>query len=351
MKAGNKPVFRVFETFSFGFRPDPKMHQAAVHIAPSADPGIQTGLTVRDLRVDYGAFTAVDGISFHIPPGTIFGLVGPNGAGKTSTIKVLATLLTPTYGDVSMLGVDAIHQPDRVHAWLGYMPDLAPVIGDLKVWEFVDHFAGAYGWDRRTRSVRVEECLRKVEMWESRNTFGKGLSRGMTQRVVLAKTLLPRPRILLLDEPASGMDPIARIQLKDILQSLSREGVIVLISSHILTELADMCTQVGIMHKGHMRYVGPVESVAESITGLAVRHILLEVLAGHAEKVESFLDSHAAVRESREITPGIYDIRFDGDDPAQAQLLQDLLASGIPVLNFTRKSTLEAALKALASES
>jgi ABC-2 type transport system ATP-binding protein len=300
--------------------------------------------------VDYGAFTAVDGISFHIPPGEIFGLVGPNGAGKTSTIKVLATLLTPTYGEVSMFGIDVLDHPDEAHRWLGYMPDLAPIIGDLKVWEFVDLFAAAYGWDPQTRSARVEQCLRQVEMWDSRNTFGKGLSRGMMQRVVLAKTLLPNPRILLLDEPASGMDPIARIQLKNLLQELRKQGTIVLISSHILTELADLCTSVGIMHKGHMRYVGPIDAVSETMTGSKIRQLIIEVLPPKAPALETFFATDSRISAWRSIAATTYELHFAGDDVAQAALARSLIQSGIDLLTFTRKSTLETALKALSEE-
>ena len=309
------------------------------------------GLVVKDLRVDYGAFTAVDGISFNIPAGEIFGLVGPNGAGKTSTIKVLATLLVPTYGDVSMFGIDVLDRPDEIHSFMGYMPDLAPVVGDLKVWEFVDLFAGAYGWDPKTRMARVEECLRLVEMWDSRNTYGKGLSRGMTQRVVLAKALLPNPKILLLDEPASGMDPIARIQLKDILQKLRKNGTIVLISSHILTELSDMCTSVGIMHKGHMRYVGPIDEISETMTGTSTRHVLIEVLPNQQELLERRLEESGSITEWKEIAENTYDFVFAGDDVEQSNLVREFVNAGVGIINFTQKSTLETAMKALADES
>ena len=308
------------------------------------------GLVLQDLRVDYGAFTAVDGISFSIPPGEIFGLVGPNGAGKTSTIKVLATLLIPTYGEVRMYGTDVLEEPDQVHSIVGYMPDLAPVIGDLKVWEFVDHFAAAYGWNKRTRLERVEACLRMVDMWDSRNTYGKNLSRGMTQRVVLAKTLLPNPRLLLLDEPASGMDPIARLQLKDILQKLGKQGVIVLISSHILTELADMCTSVGIMHKGKMRYVGPIDEFTDSATGIKTRTILIEIMEGQSKQLETLLSANSLVRDWTAQSEKLYSFSFSGGDAEQSMLLSQLISKGIDVLNFTRKSSLESALKTIASE-
>lgn len=323
---------------------DPLSKKASVLSIPSE------GLILQDLRVDYGAFTAVDGVSFSIAPGEIFGLVGPNGAGKTSTIKALATLLVPTYGEIRMFGTDVLEEPDEVHSMIGYMPDLAPIIGDLKVWEFVDHFAAAYGWEKATRSARVEECLRMVDMWDSRNTFGKNLSRGMTQRVVLAKTLLPNPRLLLLDEPASGMDPIARIQLKDIMQHLSRQGVIVLISSHILTELSDMCSSVGIMHKGKMRYVGPIDEINETMTGNASRAIQVEVLADQQVQMEEFLSGTDKVTEWVKQSDTVFDLVFIGDDAGQAELLKQLLSAGIGVVAFTRKSSLETAMKSLAIE-
>ena len=309
------------------------------------------GLVVKDLRVDYGAFTAVDGISFHIPSGEVFGLVGPNGAGKTSTIKVLATLMIPTYGDVSLHGVDILEDPDAIHSMMGYMPDLAPVIGDLKVWEFVDLFAAAYGWDPKTRKDRVEQCLRQVEMWESKDTYGKNLSRGMTQRVVLAKTLLPNPKLLLLDEPASGMDPIARIQLRDILLDLGKKGVIVVISSHILTELSDMCSSVGIMHKGHMRYVGPIDEISDKNTGAPTRIVEVELLHGESEAMETFIANSDEIKEWVKQSETVYDLVIEGDQAAQVQFLKTLLREDLKVLTFTQKSTLEKALKSIATES
>jgi ABC-2 type transport system ATP-binding protein len=324
------------------------MDSLSENISISSAP--EEGLFLKDLRVDYGAFTAVDGVSFSVSAGEIFGLVGPNGAGKTSTIKALATLLVPTYGEVRMFGTDVLEEPDKVHSIVGYMPDLAPVIGDLKVWEFIDHFAAAYGWEKSTRSARVEACLRMVDMWGSRNTFGKNLSRGMTQRVVMAKTLLPNPRLLLLDEPASGMDPIARIQLKDIMQQLSRQGAIVLISSHILTELSDMCTSVGIMHKGKMRYVGPIDEINETMTGNASRMIQVEILPGQQAPIESFLSETDEVTEWIKQSETVFDLVFIGNDIGQAELLAQLLSAGVGVVNFTQKSSLETAMKSIATE-
>ena len=222
-----------------------------------------TALTVetRDVRLDYGELTAVNHVNLKIAPGEIYGLVGPNGAGKSSLLKMLANLIRPTYGDIYINGIDLAEDPWSVHRDVGYMPDLSPVDPELKVWEFLEYFAAAYGIPRKERKARVDECLEQVKMSEHRDAFGKGLSRGMTQRVVLAKTLIPRPKILLLDEPASGMDPIARINLKRILQGLGKEGITSIVSSHILTELGDMCSSLGIMHKGELIKTGDLESL------------------------------------------------------------------------------------------
>ncbi|HMB72569.1 MAG TPA: ABC transporter ATP-binding protein, partial [Gammaproteobacteria bacterium] len=190
-------------------------------------------LSIRNLRVDYGDFTAVDDLSLELPGGEIFGLAGPNGAGKTSTIRVLATLLEPTYGEIEVFGHDLFEVPEAVHSLLGYMPDLAPVIPDLKVWEFLDLYAASHGLRGTEKRDRIDACLARVGLADKRNVYGKGLSRGMTQRVVLAKTLLHEPRLLLLDEPASGMDPIARRDLRIILESMAAEGATIIVSSHI----------------------------------------------------------------------------------------------------------------------
>ena len=208
----------------------------------------RASLEIDNLRVDYGNFTAVDDLSLTIGPGEIFGLVGPNGAGKTSTIRVLASLL------------DAPIARER----LGYMPDLAPVIPNLKVWEFLDLYAHSHGYHGAERKDRVDTCLSKVKLADKRNVYGSGLSRGMMQRVVLAKTLLHEPKLLLLDEP------IARRDLRLILQELAAGGASIIVSSHILSELSDMCTSVGIMHKGRLLRSGSIDSTLESLQTAAV---------------------------------------------------------------------------------
>ena len=199
----------------------------------------RVAVDIRSLRVDYGDFVAVDDLTLAVPPGEILGIVGPNGAGKTSTFRVLATLMEPTHGDVFFDGVDIAEDPRQARRLMGYMPDLAPVPSDLKVWEFLDFYAAAYGLrDAHERRQRADRCLETVGLSNLRNNGCRELSRGQTQRVVLAKTLLHEPRVLILDEPASGLDPLARRDLRTALQSLAATGATILISSHILSELS-----------------------------------------------------------------------------------------------------------------
>ena len=305
-------------------------------------------LSIENLRVDYGSHTAVHNLNLTLAPGEIFGLAGPNGAGKTSTIRVLANLLEPTHGDVEIAGHDLFEAPEKVHRILGYMPDLAPAIPDLKVWEFLDLFAQSYGYTGSEKRDRVDACLGKVKLSGSRNVYGRELSRGMTQRVVLAKTLLHEPRVLLLDEPASGMDPIARRDLRHILQEVSADGATVLISSHILSELSDMCTSFGIMHLGRLLRHGSMEEILDSLHADSAE--LEIVFDERAEDGACFLESRDDVDAVRVEGPKVV-VTYHGDAAARSKLLAGLLEQGFHIDSFSSgKPGIEALMMKLIEE-
>ncbi len=311
-----------------------------------SDPNV----SIQNLRVDYGDVTAVKNLSLEIGKGEIYGLVGPNGAGKTSTLNVLATLLIPTYGEVHVAGYSLDTDPREIRRRLGYMPDLAPVIGDLKVREFLELFAGCYGLTGRRRKERIDECLERVGMTDHRRTFCGTLSRGMSQRVILAKTLLHEPKVLLLDEPASGMDPIARMELKETLKLVAAGGATVLLSSHILSELAELATSVGILHKGELRHHGAVADVLSS-KDQGHHRLVVELLEPEQSRnCRQWIHSRhpdAEVREKRN-QPGLLELEMPGSRAEHADFLRALIEAGYRVTGFTmEQSRLEDLLRNL----
>ena len=309
---------------------------------------IVPAIQIDDLRVDYGNFVAVDDVTMAVAPGEIFGLVGPNGAGKTSTLKVLATLMEPTYGTVKLAGIDIFEQPEEARRVMSYMPDLAPVPSDLKVWEFLDLFAEAHQLGNAAqRRARIEECLGQVNLLEKRGVFCKTLSRGQTQRLVLAKTLLHRPRVLILDEPASGMDPLSRRQLRLALRTLAAEGATVIVSSHILSELAEMCTSLCVMNRGKLLASGTVDEVRR-VLGRAERTLLLGVLE-RGEEAAAWLAGQPDVSAVKPVG-GRISFQFTGSARAQADLVTRLVRSEFLVQVLEeQKSTFEEILMDVAS--
>lgn len=281
-----------------------------------------------DMRVDYGDFVAVNELCLNVPKGEIYGLIGPNGAGKTSSFKVLATLMEPTYGDVFIGGVDISLHPEEARKHLGYMPDLAPIATDLKVWEFLDLFAGAHGLNNKTGKLRVEECLDKVALDDKRNEYCKSLSRGMMQRLVLAKTLLHRPSLFLLDEPASGMDPESRKALRYTVRQLANEGAAVLLSSHILTELEDMCTMVGMMSKGNLVESGKISDVITRRSN-EEKSLIIESL-DDLTPIANFISTNKLVGNFL-VNENELVFSFNGNDEEQVQLLNDLVVEGFRI--------------------
>lgn len=292
-------------------------------------------IDIRCLRVDYGDFMAVDDLTLAVPAGEVFGLVGPNGAGKTSTFRVLTTLMEPTYGEVVIDGIDVLENVEDARRRIGYMPDLAPVPSDLRVWEFLDFHAAAYGLGQRPqRRQRVAECLEDVALTAQRNCWCKELSRGQTQRVVLAKTLLHRPRVLILDEPASGLDPLARRDLRHTLRKLAASGATVFVSSHILSELAEMCSSLCVMNRGRLLASGTVEQVRHQLG--STHRVLTATVLERPQEAAEWLASQPAVHDLRLAGQQVI-FGFTGTDEAQAGLLENLVCRGVRLRAFEEK--------------
>jgi len=292
-------------------------------------------IDIRSLRVDYGDFVAVRDLTLSVPAGEVFGLVGPNGAGKTSTFRVLATLMEPTYGEVILDGVDVLEDLESARRIIGYMPDLAPVPSDLKVGEFLEFHAHAYGLGSRSqRRDRVAQCLEEVALTDQRGKWCKELSRGQTQRVVLAKTLLHRPSVLILDEPASGLDPLARRDLRAALRKLAASGATVFVSSHILSELAEMCTSLCVMNRGQLLASGTVDQVRHQLGN--TNRTLTATLLGRHEEAGEWISAQAAVHDLRIVGQQVM-FGFTGDDEAQADLMEGLIRLGIRIRAFEEK--------------
>ena len=222
-------------------------------------------IKIQNFSKKYQSFFAVKKLNLSIEKGDIFGFIGPNGAGKTTTIRFLATLLQPSAGRALINGYDVTSQIMKVRHSIGYMPDNFGLYDGMKVWEFLDFFAVAYKMPRKRRLIVIEDVLALVDLTEKRNTLVNGLSRGMKQRLCLAKTLLHDPPVLILDEPASGLDPRARVEMKELLKELQRMGKTILISSHILSELAECCNKIGIMERGVLLAAGPIQEILKTV--------------------------------------------------------------------------------------
>ncbi len=277
----------------------------------------------------YGDLTAVADLNLHLDPGDVFGFIGPNGAGKTTTIKMLATLLRPTAGDALVNGVSIVTQPEQVRGLIGYMPDTFGVYDDVKVWEYLDFFAAAYRLPRERRGPVIEEVLELTDLSSKREAFVEELSRGMKQRLCLAKTLLHDPPLLLLDEPASGLDPRARLELRDLLRGLQRSGKTIFISSHILSELADVCTKVGIIEAGQLVAAGTTEEI---IAAAGLTRTLAITAAAGLELIEPLLAGRDGVQDVVvDFAAHTARIGFAGTLDDVPDLLLTLLQGGVKV--------------------
>jgi ABC-2 type transport system ATP-binding protein len=291
-----------------------------------------------DFTKRYGELVAVDHLNLKIGPGEMFGFIGPNGAGKSTSIRFLATLLKATGGEGIVNGFSVNRQPLDVRRSIGYMPDSFGVYDGMKVWEFLDFFAVAYQIPRSARKKVIGDVLELLDLTGKRNDFVNSLSRGMKQRLCLAKTLVHDPPVLILDEPASGLDPRARVEVKALLKELRRMGKTILISSHILTELADCCTSIGIIERGRLLMHGPIDDVYRRIRGN--RTIVIKFI-DRQEVGVSIIRSLAETREVR-IENSKVTAELEADDDQISALMQRLVAEGVRMYSFADKEpTLE----------
>ncbi|MCH7904724.1 MAG: ABC transporter ATP-binding protein [Armatimonadetes bacterium] len=288
-------------------------------------------LEVQGLMKRYGNLVAVGGIEFTLQPGDILGFIGSNGAGKTTTIKMLATLLEPTYGTASLNGIDIVQDPMSIKRMIGYMPDFFGLYDDVKVWEYLDFFASIYEVPVRERPGVIDNVLELTDLTVKKGSFVATLSRGMQQRLCLAKCLVHDPQLLLLDEPASGLDPRARAELKELIAELGRMGKIVIVSSHILPELADFCNMVGIIERGDLLAFGPVDEVVRTIQ--SAKTIEIHVIEGAAD-ASMFLHGKPHVVDTHMMGSTTLKIEFEGDEADQAALLKSLIDNGYQVSQF-----------------
>ena len=291
-------------------------------------------LEVKGLRKEYGGLTAVKGISFNLNPGDIFGFIGSNGAGKTTTIRMIATLLEPTSGTAVLNGADVRKDPMAVRRMIGYMPDFFGLYDDVKVWEYLDFFAAIYQVPVKERPGIIDSVLELTNLTVKRQAFVQSLSRGMQQRLCLARCLVHDPALLLLDEPASGLDPRARAELKELIAELGPMGKIVIVSSHILPELADFCNTVGIIERGELLAFGPVSQIVKDIQPHRVfaAHVLKdpEVAMQTLIQLPSVVDAKLVDGELR--------IEFVGDIEAQADIVALLVDKGFRLAAFREDS-------------
>ncbi len=282
------------------------------------------------LRKTYGHVVAVNNVSFSIDEGDIFGFIGPNGAGKTTTIKMMVTLLRPDAGHIYIDGKDVLRQQEEVRRVIGYMPDFFGVYDDIKVWEYLDFFAAAYKIERSKRPQIIDDVLALTDLTIKKDAFVEELSRGMKQRLCLAKTLIHDPKVLFLDEPASGLDPRARIEIRELLKELRNLGKTILISSHILTELADFVTKIGIIEAGNIVVTGGVDDIMAQLEPYKRVYVEVGSDVGQAFGILTGVEGVANVRAEQ----NRIHLEYHGEGIQFASILPTLINHGVVVTGF-----------------
>jgi ABC-2 type transport system ATP-binding protein len=295
-------------------------------------------MELRRIHRFFGRTHAVNDVSFEVRRGQVFGYIGPNGAGKTTSMRILATLDQSSSGDAFVDGFSVANDPDRVRNRLGFMPDSFGTYSNVNVREYLDFFARAYGLRGKDRLRAMHHVMGFTKLDSLAEKPISGLSKGMKQRLCLGRAMIHDPAVLVMDEPAAGLDPRARIQLREMIRQLAADGKTVLISSHILTELAEMCDMVGIIEKGQLLAVGTVAEIMKTRQSQKTVHV--SVLRD-AEKLANWLAEREHVEELK-LAERTATFLYAGDHEAEADLLRDLIQAGLPVVAFgSRGQSLE----------
>jgi ABC-2 type transport system ATP-binding protein len=297
-------------------------------------------IEIKNLTKLYGKRTAVENLSLTVEEGDIYGFVGPNGAGKTSTIRILCTLLEANSGEVFVAGHSIKSNPRGVRKAIGYMPDFFGVYNDMQVWEYLDFFGACYSIDPATRARLIDDLLELVDLTHRKNDMVDKLSRGMKQRLSLARTLMHDPQVLILDEPASGLDPRARVEIRELLLELARLGKTIFFSTHILADVAEICTRVGILESGKMVATGGIGELQQLV--MPHRQVQITVI-NRAQEAESILRNIPGISAVQNLTPNgnggrtRFEFEFMGDEEALSRLLSHLIQNNIQVIHFTEE--------------
>ncbi|MHC0036615.1 ABC transporter ATP-binding protein [Pseudoneobacillus sp. C159] len=297
-------------------------------------------IEIIELTKRYGKFTALDSLSLKIEKGSVFGFVGQNGAGKSTTFSILATLLAPSAGTAYINGYNVQKDTKMVRRQIGYMPDFFGVYDQLKAEEYLHFYGASYGIPLADRVKLIPQLLDLVNLTHKRDSYVDLLSRGMKQRLCLARSLIHDPEVLILDEPASGLDPRARVEMREILKELKLMGKTILISSHILPELAEMCDVIGIIDQGKLVAEGSVSEIQAKLQG---EKMIIVKLTGGVERAAAFFeDDPYVVKLTRGEEDGLLQFLYKGTEEEQLQLLKKAILAELPIVSFSEvESNLE----------
>ncbi|MBS4172331.1 ABC transporter ATP-binding protein [Bacillus sp. FJAT-49736] len=294
-------------------------------------------IEIIDLTKRYGTFTALDSLNLKIEKGTVFGFVGQNGAGKSTTFSILATLLSPTSGTAYVNGFNIAKDPKLVRKQIGYMPDFFGVYDHLRADEYLDFYGASYGIQSEERKKLIPQLLELVNLSHKKDSYVDVLSRGMKQRLCLARSLIHDPEVLILDEPASGLDPRARVEMREILKELKTMGKTILISSHILPELAEMCDEIGVIDGGKLVAHGTVADIHKQLQ--AEKLIIVKVHQDRDKAMQFFEDQEKVLHVESLEDENSFQFVYKGEDLSQVNLLKQAITHNIPIVSFKELET------------